>query len=155
MFCKFPPPTMNKIPQNMAELSNSLLIYSLLGATIGNQGTPIMNLQCFSLPTMSRTPQNMSKNQISYFGWQPFLAIQDGCHIEDLIWLSMLPATFIAIWRFPNFLSFPMSRLVPPLPCMLPCRLITVYGSCTWLTCMRTVPSTFQKKWPKNRPSTT
>ena len=40
-----------------------------------------------------------------------------------------------------------------------PNTLITVYVSHTWatreLTCVRTVPSTFQKKWAKNRPSTT
>ena len=57
----------------------------------------------------------------------------------------MLPATFIAIWRFLKFPSFPMFGSVPP-PYMLGCMLITVYGSCMWLTCMHTVPSTFQKK---------
>ena len=31
----------------------------------------------------------------------------------------------------------------------------TVYGSCTWLTCMRTAPHHLPKKVTKNRPSTT
>ena len=45
---------------------------------------------------------------------------------------------------------------IPPPP---PNMLITVYRSHTLatreLTCVHAVPSTFQKKWPKNRPSTT
>ena len=35
------------------------------------------------------------------------------------------------------------------------CEGITVHVSHTWLTCMPQLPSTFQKKWPKNSPSTT
>ena len=56
--------------------------------------------------------------------------------------------------KFSELSEFSDVRNSPP-----PHKLITVYGSHTWatreLTCVRTVPSTFQKKWPKNRPSTT
>ena len=144
----------------MAELLNSLLSPINLLIARGNNWWPrIPNHESsmfwsYSPPTMNKTSQKMLKLQITYFDWQPFLIFQDGCHVEDPIWLPMLPATFIAIWRFPKFWVFRCLVCSPP-PCMLPYTLITVYGSCTWLTCMRTAPHHLPKKWPKNRPSTT
>ena len=86
----------------MAESLNSLLPPINLLVARGNNWYPRntndeSSMFCFPPPTMSKTPQNMPKNQVSYFGWHPFLTIQDGCHIEDPIWLPMFPATFIAI----------------------------------------------------------
>ena len=49
MFRSFPLPTLSETPQNMAESLNSYyhpLTYWLPGATIGNQGSSMMNLQC-------------------------------------------------------------------------------------------------------------
>ena len=37
-------------------------------------------------------------------------------------------------------------RFSPPPPCMLLCTLITMYGSCMWLTCMHTAPLHLPKK---------
>ena len=87
----------------------------------------------FPPPTMSKTTHDMPKTS-NFLFWLAFiLRIQDGCHIADSICLPMLPSTCIAIWRVSKFPSCPMFGLVPP-PCMLPCMLITVYGSCMWLT---------------------
>ena len=55
------------------------------------------------------------------------------------------PCHFYANLKIYKFFKFSDVRFPPPPPCTL----ITVYGSHTWatreLTCMRTVPSTFQK----------
>ena len=50
------------------------------------------------------------------------------------------PPRLTEISEFSNVWFIP-----PPPPCMLSCTLITVYGSCRWLMCMHTVPTTFQK----------
>ena len=93
------------------------LSYLLAGATTGNHRWPMMNLQCSEAFPHQQWVKHLKiwlKHQTFYFDWQPFLTIQDGCHIGDPIWLPMLPATFIAVWRFLNFLSFPMFSLVHP-----------------------------------------
>ena len=71
--------------------------------------------------------------------------IQYGC-LYSLPLLNKFEV-FQTFWVFRGLECHP-----PPPPS---CMLITVYRSCIWLTCMHTVPSTFQNKWPKSRPSTT
>ena len=146
MFWSFPPPTMSKTPQNMTESYYHPLAYWLLEATIGNQGSPMINLQCsevFPHRQWAKTSQNMPKTS-NLLLWLAAI-------FNNSRWLPYRRPNMAAnLWNFRVswcLVQFP--------PCMLPCMLITVYDSCTWLMCVRTVPSTFQKKWPKNRPSTT
>ena len=46
------------------------------------------------------------------------------------------------ILKFSKLFEFSYVRNAPPPPS---CTLITIYRSCMWLTCVHTVPSTFQK----------
>ena len=67
---------------------------------------------------MNKTPQILQiclSYQIPFIRWQPSLIIQDGYHSWDPIWPLMLPTTFIKIWSFLNFPSFPMFA-IPPSP---------------------------------------
>ena len=134
MFWSFPPLIISKTHHNMVESSNSLLsklTYWLLGATIGNQGWPMMNLQCcetFPLQQWVKHIKIWLNHQISYFDWQSFLIIQDGCHMKSNV-AANAPCYLCSNFKFFELYEFSNVQNAPSM-------VITVYGSCTWLMCM-------------------
>ena len=71
MFSSFPPPTMKKTPQNMAELLNSLLSPINLLVVRGNNWQPrMMNLQCSEVFPFQQWTKNLKiwlNHQILYY----------------------------------------------------------------------------------------